>query len=352
MIRLTLRQFRTEALIGFAGLAALAVVLGVTAHHLVDLHQAYLSACGNGRTCTGDDPVLGAYHPLQVALIGISLLLPALVGVFWGAPLVSREIESGTYRLAWTQSVSRRRWLAVKLALLGTASAALGGAVGLLANWWASPIMAASGGRFSPGTFSLMGIVPAGYAAFAFALGVLSGLVLRRSVPAMATTLVGFVGARLAVTVWLRPRLLAPLHAIVPFGFGKGIGIGQTAAGLAVVADAPSMPGAWVYSASLVDNAGRTPGQQFLQEYCPGVVNAYTGARGGGPAGGKSAVVTAIHQAFQQCAATVASRVHTVVTYQPPSRYWPLQWYETGVFVAAALVLAGVAFWWGRRRLA
>ena len=41
--------------------------------------------------------------------------MPALIGAFWGAPLITREFEAGTFRLAWNQSVTRARWLAIKL---------------------------------------------------------------------------------------------------------------------------------------------------------------------------------------------------------------------------------------------
>ena len=57
----------------------------------------------------------------------LMLAVPALLGIFWGAPLVARELETGTYRLAWTQSVTRTRWLAVKVALVGLASVAVAG---------------------------------------------------------------------------------------------------------------------------------------------------------------------------------------------------------------------------------
>jgi hypothetical protein len=40
-----------------------------------------------------------------------------------------------------------------------------------------------------------------------------------------------------------------------------------------------------------------------------------------------------------------------VVTYQPASRYWPLQWAEMSIYLVLALVLAGFCFWWIRRRL-
>ena len=49
--------------------------------------------------------------------------------------------------------------------------------------------------------------------------------------------------------------------------------------------------------------------------------------------------------------ATISARFHEVVTYQPASRYWRFQGYETAVFAIASLVLIGVSFWWIHRRV-
>src|SRR5262249_40018736 len=109
--------------------------------------------------------------------------VPALIGVFWGAPLLTREIETGTFRLAWNQSITRTRWLAAKLGLVGLAAMATAGLLSIMTGWWASPIDHAlnlpqgrngvSGvNRFAPLLFGARGITPIGYAAFAFALGV------------------------------------------------------------------------------------------------------------------------------------------------------------------------------------
>ena len=67
-------------------------------------------------------------------------LAPALIGLFWGAPLIARELETGTYRLAWNQSVTRSRWTLAKLGIGGLASVAVAGLLSLMITWWASPI--------------------------------------------------------------------------------------------------------------------------------------------------------------------------------------------------------------------
>ena len=53
---------------------------------------------------------------------GLAYVVPAVIGIFWGAPMIAREIEAGTYRLVWTQSITRTRWLVSKLGVAGIGS--------------------------------------------------------------------------------------------------------------------------------------------------------------------------------------------------------------------------------------
>ena len=78
------------------------------------------------------------------------LVLPALIGLFWGAPLIARELEAGTHRLVWNQSVTRTRWLAVKLGLLGLAAIAAAGLGSLAVDWWSDPLDKAAAGDDVP----------------------------------------------------------------------------------------------------------------------------------------------------------------------------------------------------------
>jgi len=156
---------------------------------------------------------------------GVLLIAPGLIGIFWGAPLVTRELEAGTFRLVWNQSVTRTRWMAVKLALTGLAAMATAGLLSLMITWWASPIdrtLAMDGGhttafdRLDPLMFGARGITPIGYAAFAFVLGVTAGVLIRRTLPAIFTALTGYI-AVLFLVVWRYPSLMTPLTAVVPF---------------------------------------------------------------------------------------------------------------------------------------
>jgi hypothetical protein len=360
MIRFTFMQSRASFLVGAVGLAVVAVVLAVTGPHLAHVYDAFESSCKGARDCaTAPNPVLNSEKPLQSALPFLVAIVPALVGLFLGAPLIARELETGTFRLVWTQSVTRKRWVGAKLGLLGIVAMAIGGLLTWMANWWASPLDAVSQDRFGFANFSLHGIAPIGYAAFAFALGVTAGVLLRRTVPAMAVTVAGFAAARVAVTYWVRPHLASPVHKSLPLSAGSGAGFlygtGQGTMNFnayiqsgvptprvgQVVLTAPqvSVPNGWVYSTIAVDKAGHAPTSHYLFQACPALRQL-------------SKPQTPSSAPLQACITRLTSTFHTVVAYQPPSRFWPFQWAEMGIFLAAALALSGFTYWWLQRQYA
>jgi hypothetical protein len=350
VIWLTWRQFRSQAFTVAGALAVVAIVLAVTGPHLVQMYDSYLASCKVAHTCASSpDPVLTAMPTLRLGMAGIVLLAPALIGIFWGAPLIARELETGTYRLGWTQSVTRERWLAAKLGVVGLASVAVAGLLSLMVTWWSSPFEAANGDQFQAAIFGLRDITPIGYAAFAFVLGTTAGVVMRRTLPAMASTIVAFVFVRLAVTYWVRPHLLPPTHTNMALT-GNGVGLGISPSGIFVGPPSQDIPNAWVYSTSIVNKAGQAPTQQWLKNACPGLASKVPPP----PLGGGVGVVHGSppgNSAFSECADKVAARFHEVVVYQPPSHYWPLQGLETALFLLLAALLAGFCFWWVRHRL-
>jgi hypothetical protein len=351
VIRFAWRQFRTQAVVAFAALAALAVLLAITGARLDHLYDiGGISTCRPPSNCGALKSAFLSHDKLLQDLLGPLLLaVPALLGIFWGAPLVARELEAGTYRLAWTQSVTRTRWLAIKVALLGLASIAVAGLCSLMITWWSSPVDHVNMNRFTRGVFDERGIVPIGYAAFAFALGLTAGTIVRRTVPAMATTLVAFVGARLAMTYWIRPHLMTPAHTTAGFGAASNLGFeGSGPSGVTFVAGPPHIPNAWVYSDRIVDKAGRaaTNLHAFLLKACPDI-----GAPPSSIPPGTRARSPANPATFQACIAKLSAKFHETVTYQPAGRYWTFQSYETAIFLLLALILTGISFWWIRRRL-
>jgi ABC-type transport system involved in multi-copper enzyme maturation permease subunit len=125
VIRLTLLQFRIQAITAAAVTAAFAVLLAVTGPHLASMYAAdglgscHGSSCLSMATYFTGSLATGPYGVLFLLSTGIILLAPAVIGLFWGAPLIARELETGTAALAWNQSVTRTRWLALALALAG-----------------------------------------------------------------------------------------------------------------------------------------------------------------------------------------------------------------------------------------
>jgi hypothetical protein len=258
-------------------------------------------------------------------LIPIFLVVPALTGLFWGAPLVAREVEQGTHRLAWTQTVTRTHWMVIKLTLLGAAVVVGSGILTLYLSWWSYPLVTAANDGLDPGVFDLLGIAPVAYSLFAFALGVALGTVTRHTLLAMGLTLATFVVARAAVALVLRPTYKPALHLSYPLDAKQPI----------------ELSGAWLTSAQTVDSAGRlvSPniGLRFdlVAKSCPSLQAPGHGLPDPG------AMQRCIHEAG----------IHVVAAYQPADRYWLFQGIEGALFVALALGLVFLSIWWVRNRI-
>jgi hypothetical protein len=347
MLALAWRQFRSQAAVALVALVAAAIVLAITGTGLAHLYDSTVSPCGTDRSCRAAaiGSLLEHDHLLQTLLNAAMLLVPALIAMFWGAPLIARELESGTFRLAWTQSVTRQRWLTVKLAVVGFASLGVAGLFTLMVGWWFSPIDRVSTNRFSPSVFDARDIVPIGYAAFALALGTAAGLLLRRTVPAMAISLGIFVGARLAVTYWIRPHLASPAHVSIAISSIQRFGFARTSSGVTFVVDgSPGTPNTLVLSSRIVDDAGHTASSERLHEFltreCPRIAELSRPAGKFGPPD---------RTTVEACVAKLSAHFHELVAYQPASRFWTFQAYETAIFIGLAVALTGVCFWSIRR---
>ena len=357
MIRLSLLQFRVQAITAAMTMAAFAVLLAVTGPHLASLYAAdglgicHGSSCANLAIYFSGSLIYTPYSVLFLLSTGIILLAPAVIGLFWGAPLIARELETGTAALAWNQSVTRTRWLAVKLTVTGLTAMAVTEALCLIQTWWAAPIsQAAADGasvgpaqsRFTQLNFATHGITPLGYAAFAFALGVAAGALIRRTVPAMALTLAIFAALQVAMPLWVRPNLAPADHTVRPVtSLGAALpaetGPGGTTFTLYAL-NIPGQPGAWLLSSGPVSAAGQatstTPAACTSVEGTSPGPGAHTGSS---PLGARTGPV-----AFRGCLASHGIR--EAITYQPASRYWRFQWTETAIYLALAVALAGYCF--------
>jgi hypothetical protein len=340
MTWLTWRQFRTQAATATAALAAFAILLAATGPHLASMYATSgITGCqtqGCERIASNFLDLVNGIYPV-VYTLGIAgvTLAPAVIGIFWGAPLIAREFETGTFRLAWTQTITRTRWLAVKLALLGLAAMAVTEGLALMFGWWAAPIGQAARvadfpsfplgmGPFSLPAFDAHGVTPLGYAAFAFTLGVTTGVLLRRTVPAMAVTLAIFAAIQVAMPLGIRPHLFPPAHTTVSIKdqFSGQQSVSPGGNFTLALSYIPSEPGAWILSSRAVNAAGHP-------------VSAMPAA--------------CLHQ-NDPMPCMASHGIQVAVTYQPTSRYWPLQWTETAIYLTLALALAGFCFWRLSRR--
>jgi hypothetical protein len=365
MIWLTWRQFRAQAITAAAALAVFAILLATNEPSLSNLYDSSGLLTCHGDACTGLASTFlenlssgggsflipgSAYMILYFLGVLVILIAPAIIGVFWGAPLIARELEAGTFRLAWNQSVTRTRWLTVKLVLIGAAAMAVTEAFSLIQAWWAAPIGKAVGlgggssifseTRFGWFVFPTHGITPLGYAAFGFALGVTAGLLARRPIPAMAITLAIFAAVQFITPLWIRPHLFPTSHTTATIAAaGANVSLRANPKLAFTASVVPGQPGAWIMSSEGVNAAGQPV--SIIPASCEQAVSQALGSHRGTTAGPGSA-------ALNNCVASHGIRV--AESYQPASHYWPLQWSETGMFLALALALAGYCFWRLNRR--
>ncbi|NUR84734.1 MAG: ABC transporter permease subunit, partial [Nonomuraea sp.] len=215
MIWLTWRQFRTQAAVAVGALAALAIYLVVLGNQMRHAYSTDIVGC-LPEMCTSARRDFEDAYGVPVALAGAVLLgVPALIGVFWGVPLITRELEEKTDRLVWNQSITRVHWLAVKLAVLGLTAMAVTGLYSLLLTWSASRYDQLVGGRFGAMAFASRNLAPIGYAVFAFLLGTVIGLLVRRTLPAMAVTLAVFAVLQVVMPIAVRQHLMTPVTTTV-----------------------------------------------------------------------------------------------------------------------------------------
>jgi hypothetical protein len=276
------------------------------------------------------DHVAGVADPEELStgykslrLLGTVLIgVPAFIGAFWGAPLLAQELEAGTHRLAWTQSVTRRRWLATKLGVTALAAVIVTGVFSLAFTWWSLPFDR-FGNRIGTANFGQRGIAPIAYAVFALSLGTLAGAILRRTLPAMAATLVGFFVARYTFQLFARRHILDPITISLPTNlFGQREGLSAS-------------NGGWILSTRAVDAAGHTlPSDR---------VNDILADRCG-------LTRDSIQVEWMRCANRLG--IHDIVTLHPANQFWPLQVWEAASFLTLAAILALVCFWWVRHRTA
>ncbi|AGZ46683.1 ABC transporter permease subunit [Actinoplanes friuliensis] len=337
MIWMTWRQFRTSALTTGAVVLVFLAGLALSWAEVRELAtQTGFTGCQGDGCRDAGEAFLRALQPswmseFHIATIGAVYLLPALVGIFWGAPLVARELESGTYRMVFSQSVSRGRWLLAKLAMGGGAAVLGAGLLSLMLTVWAQPIDGASADRMNPLVFAARGIVPIGYAALAFVVGATAGLLLRRSVAAMAVTLLVIVSIQVAMPFVVRPWLAQPVTTTAPLQVEGDFGISMNPDTREMTIEVePDLRGDWIVSSTTLTS---------------------TGAEFKGPADLTQCGPDAPRDR-ETCPRWLEGQgLELEVVSVPASKFWTLQWREFGALFVLTAALALFSLWWIRRRL-
>jgi ABC-type transport system involved in multi-copper enzyme maturation permease subunit len=297
-----------------AALAGVAALLGVLALYLwftgLGVHHSYATYChpASSLACTIN---FSGRYAVTVNVVRVLLqAVPALIGAFVGAPLLAREMETGTFRYAWTQGIGRWRWTLAKLVPLAAVVAAAAWAFSMLFSWYLQPFSAAGYSiPFATDIFDLREVAFTGWTVAAFAIGALAGMLIRRVVPAIAATLAVYAGLAFTTALYLRQHYMTPL-----------------------LTTNLNLPGsAWIVNQWYTKDgryAFPARGSQIasaLQRACPSANNSP-----------------------QQC---LTQHGYTWwASYQPGTRFWPFQWIEGGWLLALSVLLITATVWLVRRR--
>jgi hypothetical protein len=298
------RQHRVQLLLAAVALAVFTGPMLVTGRHLADA----VTRCGPNHTCGAVDVFQG--YNVIADVVTLTVMVPLLLGLFWGSTLLGKELESGTATLAWSQSVPRRHWLRTKLLAAFATTLVVSAALTALVTWWSKAHNALIESRFVGIEFDIQALAPVGYSLFSVALGLTAGVLWRRVLPAMATTVVGYIGVRMLVELGLRPHYLAPVRQ-----FSSLKAPGRTTSG------------EWDLATDVVRHGHVIAGAFPLPAACR---------------------AAASRSEMSSCMDRLGYRMRT--TYQPAGRYWTFQWIEFGIFAALAVVLVAVALVVLRRR--
>jgi phosphotransferase system glucose/maltose/N-acetylglucosamine-specific IIC component len=320
MIWVGWRQQRSETLVAAAVLALLAAVAIPVGLHMASVYSHDgLAACAGalhpGSSCGVEIPSFLVRFSSVNILFSWSTLLPPLAALLLAAPFVL-DLDNGTYRLLWTQSITRRRWIVTKLAMSIAAVVLIAVLLSVLATWSRTPLDHLNG-RMSPNTYDAEGIVPIADALFVFGVAVALGALWRRTVPALLTAFVAYIAVRAFMDSWLRERLVGAITATWATG---GAGGAPNALNRGLVIDQ-----------FISDKHGhRLAG---LNEIC---VQAST----------------SVAHAHTTVCRPPNLHGYLSAVYIPAGRFWDLQGIEFGLVAGIGVILILAAAWWTHKRIA
>ncbi len=336
------RQHRKQFLVMGILLVLYAALIIPTGLHFWHSYQNDLTACAqNPATPTCSDLADSLFKStidqilLQLEPVAI-LFLPITLGMFWGAPLLAKEYTEGTNSLAWTQSVSRRKWLTVKLIWILVATAVFVGAFAALSTWWSNMPNALNVNRFNFVFFASQGIVPVAYGVFAVASGVMFGAWFRKTMVAVGLVLGLFI-VLVLITIpnFVRPHYATPVTVTAPMGpdlIGSKIPDGAN----------------WVLGKDTLDKNGKSITDVFTSapQQCQKLIqqmqvsNDHGGIRIKATSGGGDPIDACLN----------AAGWHETAKFQPSYRYWDFQRIEAGIYLGMAALAIGATYWFVLKR--
>jgi hypothetical protein len=311
VIWLSWRQQRTETVLSAALVALLAALFIPAGLHLASFYDHHgVAHCLAGKTlaCGQTLADFGNRAGILRSVVPWLTLLPGMVGVALAAPIVL-DLEGGTYRLAWTQSITRGRWLATRFSLAVVTALAAAALLAVLFTWYRTPLDHVFG-RFDGTSFDLEGTVSLGYVLFALGLALAVGVAWRRTAPAVIASFLGYVACRLFVDGWLRQRFVTPLSAT-----------------WSINARGPNLNRDWVLWSGMTDRAGHP----FTAGFAAVQACGHVGLKG----------AKALNA---QCLARHGGGYNHAV-WQPATRFWEFQGIETALFAGVGLLLIAFAAW-------
>jgi len=322
MTWLTWRLHRTEAAIGIPIFAALIVIMFLATQ---SVNSAYDAASNLGCFDNGDSILcserLSDYYDrssrwgnLTTLLHGIPLAVAALLVI----PTL-QELERGTHRLAWTQSISRRRWTLIRVGFLIGISTLVAAVWAVTTSDWRSSILQVDEQSFARDAFELSPAVLVGYGLFAVALGLAAAVVTRRLIPTLALLAVGFTGTRILTTFVLRERYRNPVEETIPAADDTG--------------QFTAFEDRWILDESWLTKSGERLSWERVNQLCtPGADEQNFEAF------------------YQKC--LVDNDLQYYRAFHPTDRFGQFQLIETALYLGLAAGLFALSYWWLTRRSA
>jgi hypothetical protein len=313
MTWITWRRYRVRIISLGLYMVALIVFMVLTQHAF----QNAAVVCGRlhidisqGRHCNSASSAESHGSLVETAIA----FLPLFIGLVLGTPMVATELENKTNRLAWSQGVTRTRWLVRTWLTLAIPTVVVMSLFALIVEWWATHVVtsiSSGGGLIQPAQMLISGVAPIALALLFLTLGMFIGIAVRRFLSPYATSVVGcfvVLGVMQFVLPSLAPKVVVPTH---PFG----------------VTHLPKLLSSrpWfiksVYRLAPGSHSGKhEQSVNAVLQYCKGIPTCFE-----------------------------THGLQIVNLYQPASHYWVLQWREAGIYVAATAALLSLSIWSIRR---